>query len=88
MKNNNMLVLLIVACSGVLNSAQQPQGPMNAEWFYAENNPFKQANALHQDRKWQEAQSAYKTLLEDKDFGSKYDRRMARLNLAACKMAQ
>lgn len=85
---NNVLVLLIGACSTLINSAQQASGPMNAEWFYAENNPFKQANDLHQNRRWVEAEFGYKTLLHDKSIGSKYDRRMAKINLAACTMAQ
>jgi len=71
--------------SGMLDGAEQ--GPMNAMWFYNQNNPYKQANELHQDRKWKDAADRYKQIL-DANAGDDYDQNMAKLNLAACSMAQ
>jgi len=89
MKRQSSLLLLPIVCiaSAMLNGAEQSQGPMNAHWFYDKNNPYKQANDLHQDRKWKEAASDYKKVLNE-DGGTDYDKKMAKLNLAACLMAQ
>ena len=62
-------------------------GPMNADWFYSEENPFKSANQLHQDREWKKAAEEYKKILLQ-DVGNEYDKEMAQLNMSACLMAQ
>lgn len=62
-------------------------GPMNAEWFYSKENPYKDANDYHQDKNWHHAEREYKKLLQD-EAGTEYDKNMAQLNLAACRMAQ
>jgi len=82
-----LLLPMLLVSSGMLVAMEQQQGPMNAEWFYAQNNPFKTANELHQDRKWQDAETEYNQKLSE-DVGSEYDQKMAKLNLAACLMAQ
>jgi hypothetical protein len=88
MKSYNKLCLSgLLIFSGMLIAMEKPQGPMNAEWFYAQDNPFKVANDLHQERKWCEAEGEYNKKLKE-GVGSQYDQDMARLNLAACQMAQ
>lgn len=88
MKHSRILVLSVSMIGGmVMAMNQQQQGPMSAEWFYAQHNPFKTANDLHQARKWKEAEVAYKQKLEE-GVGTEYDQDMAKLNLAACLMAQ
>ena len=62
-------------------------GPMNAEWFYNENNPYNEANDFLQNKNWRRAENEYVKLLADKT-GTEYDQNMARLNLASCQMAQ
>lgn len=71
----------------MLYGIEDNKGPMSSEWFYSENNPFKKANELHQECKWEEAEQEYESLLED-DVGTSNDQNNARLNLAACMMAQ
>jgi hypothetical protein len=67
---------------------QQPNGPMNFEWFYKKSDqPFAVANKLHQKQKWEEAVGSYDSYL-DFCFAPDDDRNMAKLNRAACKMAQ
>lgn len=93
MKKHKALLLLNVLClSNVtlkgMETPKVPQGPMNAEWFYSKQHKFAEANSLHQQQQWKPAAESYKKLLEDENIGSKYDRDMARLNLAACLMAQ
>jgi hypothetical protein len=77
---------LTISC-GSLIAMEQKKGPMNAEWFYAHNNPYKTANDLHQERRWKEAATDYEQKLRNK-IGTEYDQEMAQLNLAACLMAQ
>jgi hypothetical protein len=84
---SNKLLLILGACGTVLYGAEQGQGPMNAESFYRENNPFKQANDLHQVRDWKNAEELYELLLQS-NVGSQDDKENAKLNLAACAMAQ
>ncbi len=88
-KRQSGLFLLPIMCisSAVLNGAEQSQGPMNAQWFYDKNNPYKKANDLHQDRKWKDAAKEYGLILSVKRT-DKYNCNMAKLNLAACLMAQ
>lgn len=62
-------------------------GPMNAEWFYDPDNPFKKANDLYQNRQWQDAAAEYELILPIKRT-DKYSGHMARINLASCLMAQ
>lgn len=82
----NFILSVLSISSGMLISMQQ-QGPMNAEWFYAQNHPFSAANALHQERQWEQAEVEYEQILKEGD-GTEYDQKMAKLNLAACLMAQ
>jgi len=63
------------------------KGPMDLEWFYHDKNPFALANALHQEQNWTLASEMYTQYLKYNE-GTEYDRNMARLNLAACLMAQ
>lgn len=81
-----VLLLTSILSAALINAAQQ-QGPMNAEWFYDQHNPYHTANALHQERKWKEAENEYEKLLIA-NHGNDYDKKMAELNLAACQMAQ
>jgi hypothetical protein len=89
-KRYEALLLLNVLClsSMTLKSKEKPQGPMNAKWFYSQQHQFAQANNLHQQQQWKPAADEYKRLLDDETIGSKYDRSMAEVNLAACLMAQ
>jgi len=82
-----VLLSVLFVSSGTLLTMEKPQGPMNAEWFYSQQNPFKIANALHQDRKWKDAEDEYNQKLSE-NVGNEYDQEMAKLNLAACMMAQ
>lgn len=79
------LALLLSAVPYQISAMQD--GPMNANWFYAESNPYKAANRLYQNREWAKAAAKYKKLLIN-NVGSEYDREMARLNLSSCLMAQ
>ena len=89
MKRSKILLLLNVLClSSIALKGVDKAGPMNAEWFYSQQHQFAQANNLHQQQQWKPAAEEYKRLLKDKNIGSKYDRKMAKLNLAACLMAQ
>jgi hypothetical protein len=81
------------------------KGPMNADWFYSGIPPHREANELHQNRKWEEAAREYDRvknqylkfytkhgingdLYEITREEIEYTKNMARLNLAACLMAQ
>lgn len=90
MKNSTKILLLSVTfltlSHGIL-MAMEKKGPMNEAWFYDQNNPYKSANDLHQERRWKEAATDYEQKLHNKT-GTEYDREMARLNLAACLMGQ
>ena len=66
---------------------EKEEGPMNAEWFYAEENLYAEANKKLQQRNWEEAESAYQALLA-KHEGNEYDQDMATLNLASAQMAR
>jgi hypothetical protein len=91
MKKFYCLSLLSAACiaSVTLDGAQSPVngGPLNADWFYNENNPYRESNDLYQIRKWDKAASSYERILSA-GVGSEYDQNMARVNLASCEMAQ
>src|SRR5260221_2477626 len=90
MRNSTKMLLLSASFLTLSNSvliAMEKKGPMNDEWFYAQNNPYKSANDLHQDRRWNEAATDYEQKLRNK-MGTEYDQEMAQLNLAACLMAQ
>ncbi|HSC25052.1 MAG TPA: hypothetical protein VLB80_02445 [Candidatus Babeliales bacterium] len=87
MKSVKVILLSIMFISNVILYAMGQQGPMNAEWFYADTNPFKSANDVHQKRLWKDAALLYRQFLHD-NVGSEYDKEMAKLNLAACLMAQ
>lgn len=78
--------LALVLCATGFASEQATGGPMNAEWFYGEG-PYQEANELHQNREWQEASYEYgEQVLVQKE--NEYDAAMARINMAACDMAQ
>lgn len=62
-------------------------GAMNAAWFYDEQHPCKSANQMHQDKEWKKAAEEYEKFLLQ-GAGNEYDQEMARLNMAACIMAQ
>ncbi len=87
--------LVLLACPGLLMAMGGPAGqvqgtsggPMNSEWFYDEKGAYAQANQLHQEKKWALAEKKYQELLT-LHAGSEYDQNAARLNLAACQMAQ
>lgn len=86
----SLVLLLSIASSPVhamvQNNASQNGGPMNAEWFYDENNPYKSANDLLQNQQWGLAAEEYRKLLAEK-VGTEYDQDMAALNCASCLMA-
>lgn len=87
MKVHFLFFLLVMFFSlNLLAVEVQKDGPMNADWFY-KNDAYKSANMFHQGRKWEKAAGEYKKLLTE-GAGTEYDQNMARLNLAACKMAQ
>ena len=66
---------------------EKEEGPMNAEWFYAEDNPYAEANRALQKKEWEDAEKKYQTLLAQEE-GNEYDRDMVALNLASAQMAQ
>jgi len=86
-KNFSKLVLSLSLLMSVPVAIAMEGGPMNADWFYSDENPFKSANQFHQRRDWKKAAQEYERLLQE-DMGSEYDREMARLNMSACLMAQ
>ena len=83
---SNKLMLAIGMTSVLLNAAEPKKGPMDAGWFYGEN-PYKQANVLHEKLEWKSAEEQYKNLLKQK-LGDEYDRANAKVNKAACSWAQ
>lgn len=93
MKNFSIALLFVLCISENLMGMDEVKplplsgGPMNAEWFYHPDNPFKKANDLHQKRQWQAAASEYELTLSVKRT-DKYSCNMAKVNLAACLMAQ
>jgi hypothetical protein len=89
MKSYNKLWVpgLLVLSGMLIAMEEQQQGPMNAEWFYGDN-AFKAANEFHQSQQWFNAEQEYCAGLIEDDMTSEYDRSMAHLNFAACRMAQ
>lgn len=96
--NKQLLIagIILLGAPSILLASEKASGsdaptaagnPMNADWFYAKDNPFKAANDLHEAREWAKAEAAYKSLSKQ-GVGTRYDREMARLNQAACRMAQ
>jgi hypothetical protein len=85
MKARIGLVYVVCASSSMLMASQR--GPMDAEWFYNPHNPFSKANNEQQNRRWGDAECAYKKGLEE-GLGDDYDKNNAQVNLAACLFAQ
>lgn len=82
------LLLALGASSALLQGAEQStKGPMDSHWFYDKNNPYNEANELHQERDWKSAEDTYTQLLVG-EAGDEYDQANARVNLAACSWAQ
>lgn len=77
----------LVAMDGEVQALPTSGGPMNADWFYHPNNPFKKANDLYQDRQWDQAAREYELVLSIKKV-DKYSYHMARVNHASCLWAQ
>ncbi len=67
--------------------ADSNPGPMNTDWFYDQQNPYKEANQLLQEQQWSDAEKKYVDLLSQ-NAGSEYDQDMAKVNLASCQTAQ
>jgi len=66
---------------------EKEASPMNPDWFYAEENPYRKANEALQQRKWKSAETGYSLALSAPE-GNEYDQDMAALNLASAQMAQ
>lgn len=88
MKHHLLSVALLLSINilSICNNIPH-DGPMNAQWFYAQENPYKDANELLQNQKWQDAEEKYTELL-NQNIGSEYDKNMAELNRASCQTAQ
>jgi hypothetical protein len=86
MKSNKLFLLMAIS-SGFANAAEQTKGLRDSQWFYDENNPYAKANALHQERKWEDSEREYEQLLQQK-IGDDYDQDNAQVGKAICRMAQ
>lgn len=61
-------------------------GPMNAEWFYHQSNPFKRVIKLHEKCRWDNAELGYEVDVE-KPTITEYDKHKGLLNWASCAFA-
>lgn len=61
--------------------------PMNEKWFYDPKNPYSEPNRLLREKQWQDAEFAYRFLIQ-LGTGSPHDQAMASINMASCCMAQ
>ena len=83
---SRLLLTIALFVGSYAYGMEEKKGPMNAEWFYAEENPYAEANKALQEKKWERAENGYKFLLSAPE-GSEYDQDMAALNLASAQMA-